>query len=421
MPGRRGWTPQRLACAALLIPWQETRLRAVAFDRTRAFLAGRKRWRRLPRTFTGFADALVSTQRPLAEAIWTRLRAQVRAVAPDAFRQRFGDRDFLVLAADGSRFEAPRTEANEAAFGSAGRRGTGPQVAATVLYHLGTGLPYAARLGAGTASELRHLDGMLGDLPDRTLLLADAGFPHFDLLSRLDAAGCAFLMRVGADRTLLAELTACEHADGTCGGGQQVWLWPEAKRRAGRPPLSLRAIELETDRPDVPNVYLLTNLSAADLPDERAAELYRRRWGVEVFFRTAKQTLRSRTLRSRNPARALCEAEWLILSVLLLGLLTAGAVAAAGGDPAGWSPARSLKTVRRRLRHAVRRGGRWTRQIKSELAACVIDRRPRRGPKRPRDRPQKKHDRPPRPPKLRPATTAERQRAQELAATKLLL
>ena len=413
-----------MAHAALLIPWQETRLRTVAFDRTRAFLAGRKRWRRLPRTFTGFADALVDLQRPLADAVWNRLRTQIRAVAPDAFRRRFGEREYVVLAVDGSRFEAPRTAANEAAFGVAGRRGTGPQVAATVLYHLGTGLPFAARPGAGTDSELRHLDGMLPELPDRTLLLADAGFPHFDLLERLHDRGHAFLMRVGADRTLLAELTepgACEHADGTCGAGRQVWLWPQAKRRAGGPPLPVRQIEIATDRPDVPNVYLLTNLSATDLPDARAASLYRRRWGVEVFFRTAKQTLASRSLRSRNPARALCEAEWLILSVLLLGLLTAGAIAAGGGEASAWSPARGLKTVRRRLRHATRRGGRWTRRLAAELAACVIDRRPRRGPKRPRDRPQKKHDRPPRPPKLRPATPAERQRAQELAATKLLL
>ena len=419
LSSRKGWKPQRLAAAASILPWRETRLRTVAFAQTRAFLAGRKRRRAPPRTFTGFADALTAAHRPLAEAIWERLRTQVRAVAPDAFRERFGDRKFVVLAADGSRFEAPRTTANEAAFGSAGRRGTGPRVAATVPYHLGTGLPYAARLGAGTASELRRLDATSPSLPDRTLLLADAGFPHFDLPRRLRQAGHAFLMRVRADRTLLAEPGSCEHADGTRGAGRQVWLWPEAER--DRPPVSLRQIEIETDRPDVPNVFLLTDLSAADLPDERAADLYRRRWGVEVFFRTAEQTLQSRSLRSRNPDRALCEAERLILSVLLPGLLTAGAVDAAGGAPASWPPAASLRVVRRRVREASRRGRQWSRRIVGELAACVIDRRPRRGPKRPRGRPQKKHDRPPRPPKLRPATPTERQRAQELTATKLLL
>ena len=176
----------------------------------------------------------------------------------------------------------------------------------------------------------------------------------------------------------------------------------------------------------MPNVslltdLLLTDLSAADLPDEPAAALYRRRRGVEAFFRTAEQTLGSRPLRSRDPRRAPCEAEWPILSVLLPGRSTAGAVAAGGGEASGRSPARGLKTVRRRLRHATRRGGRRARRPAAELAACVIDRRPRPGPKRPRDRPQKKRDRPPRPPKLRPATPAERRRAQELAATKLLL
>ena len=92
-----------------------------------------------------------------------------------------------------------------------------------MLYRLGTGLPFAARLGAGIDSELRQFDALLDDLPDRTLLLADAGFPHFDLVSRLDDAGHAFVMRVGADRTLLAELTGpdgSEHADGRLGSGR---------------------------------------------------------------------------------------------------------------------------------------------------------------------------------------------------------
>ena len=397
---------------ALLAGWQDETHRTGQFERAREFLAGRKAWRRLPKTYTGFADALTRRHRPLADAIWRRFRSVLPVVAGNAFRgARGGLEEWAVLAADGTRLNCPRSAANEAGLDPVGKDGTGPQIAGTLLFHVGSGLPWDVRLGPGRAGELTQLTDMLPDLPDKTLLLADAGFSSFKALRRLSDDGHAFLIRVGGNRRLLTELadgSECEYPDGRRGRGQQVWLWPKTLRRAGEPPQSLRLIELETDRTDCPNLFLLTNLPAGELPDERAAALYELRWGVEVGFRTLKQTLEGRTLRSRTPRRASAEAEWLLLSLWLLGALSGPAVRSAGPAASAWSPAATVKVVRRRMRHADRAGGRWTKTLTADLAACVIDRRPRRAAKQRFRHPQKKIGRPPTPPEVRPAEPAER-------------
>lgn len=260
---------------------------------------------------------------------------------------------------------------------------------------------------------------MLGELPERTLLLADAGFVGYDLCRELLRRGHAFLLRVGGNRELLTGLTAAD--EGEFDGRQQAWLWPEPHRKRGRPPLSLRLIEVETANPGTPNAFLLTNLRADALPDEGAGTLYRERWGVEVFFRSAKQTLDSRTLESRTPGLALAEAEWLVLSVFLLGALAVRVLAAGPTPPARWSAAAAARVVRHRMRHGRRRGGRWRRRLERDSAGCVVDRRPRHGPKRTRRRPGKKTDQPPLPPKVRPATARERRRAKQLTAGTMLV
>ena len=197
----------------MLMAWQDERHRTGQFTQTREFLAGRKRWRKLPETYTGFADALVRHHRPLADAVWRHVRRRLPTVAGDAFRGAVGGLEhWAVLAADGTRINCPRSEDNEIGLDPVGKANTGPQIAGTLLYHVGTALPWDVRLGPGRAGESTQLGEMLGDLPERTLLLADAGFPSFGMLRRLMTDGHAFLIRVGGNRTLLTELGECEQS-----------------------------------------------------------------------------------------------------------------------------------------------------------------------------------------------------------------
>lgn len=114
-----------------------------------------------------------------------------------------------------------------------------------------------------------------------------------------------------------------------------VYLWPQAHRDL--PPLVLRLIVLRRDKQEI---YLLTNVfDPQRLSDEDAGVLYEMRWGIEVFYRSYKQTLCRRRLLSRTPATCLAECQWTMLGLWLLGLMTVKQLVAKRLDPLGWSVA----------------------------------------------------------------------------------
>jgi hypothetical protein len=68
-------------------------------------------------------------------------------------------------------------------------------------------------------------------------------------------------------------------------------------------------------------VALLTNvLNSKRLSEALALRLYRMRWGIELQFRTLKQTFGRRMLRSRTPERALVELDWSLMGLWLIQL-----------------------------------------------------------------------------------------------------
>jgi hypothetical protein len=144
-------------------------------------------------TYQGYIKARRKINGRQRQAIKCHLRGYHRRIA-GAFWRRDG---WLAFSADGTRIEVPRTAKNQRSFGCAGRKKTGPQLSLTSLYHLGTGLPWAWRIGAGIQSEQRHLRSMAGVLPSGSLLVADAGFTGFDLLRSLVDRGVQVLVRMG--------------------------------------------------------------------------------------------------------------------------------------------------------------------------------------------------------------------------------
>ena len=204
------------------------------------------------------------------------------------------------------------TADNEAGLGCAGKNKTAPQVFLTTLWHVGLGLPWDFRVGPGTTSERTHASQMIEELPERSLLTADAGFVSYAFCRKLLMQGHAFLLRVGANVSLLTGLGYYWEERGGL-----VYLWPKKCRRDA--PLVLRLIELVRGKQ---TVCLLTNILAAEqLSDKEAIEIYRLRWGEEVYHRSFKQTLERRTLLSRTPATCLAEVQWIVLGTWLLGLM----------------------------------------------------------------------------------------------------
>ncbi len=389
LPAGRGWSARALALGAVLMSWDAAPTLAQRFESALAVLDTLPRRRRTGRTYQGFVKAL-SRGRGVLEALAGRLRLFTERAASGCWRVG----EWTPIGVDGSRFDAPRTLANEA-LGLAGRDKCGPQMVALLLVHLGSMLPWAWRLGPVCESERSLLRSMLGVLPARTLLVADAGFVGFDLLSMLRGQGVHFLVRVGRGVHLLRGL-GCYRREGR----DTVYLWPDRER--SRPPLVLRLIRIG-------DVHLITDVTdPKGLSKKAAAELYRRRWGLELAFRSLKQTLERRKVRSGAPGNAMAELGWTIAGMWALSLLGVRAVVGAGHGPRRLSLAKALAAVR-----AAHRGG-SERALRRRLRRAVQDHYRRRSSKRAYRWPHKKRPQPPGPPRLTIATAAQVREAQRL-------
>jgi len=405
--GARRWTLLYLHFTALLMLYTTEDTLKDRFEAARNGVVEMfPRKRRPPCTYQGFVKAHKRISRKMVGFLKDHLRQHHQRVAGRSW-ERFG---WVPFACDGSRVEVPRTARNQRRLGCAGREKTGPQLFLTTLYHIGSGLPWEWQIGKGTESERDHLRLMLAKLPEGSLIVADAGFTGYALMQSILASGRSFLIRAGSNVSLLNGLDMEWEIRGN---GQVVWLWPKDQRRL--PPLMLRLIRLPRVSRGGGQMCLLTNVFDAErLSDETAAVLYRMRWGVEVFYRSYKQTLRQRKLRSRSPRMARWELHWGMTALLLLGLMSVAAIVGRGHDPLSWSVAQALRVVRQVMRSP--RPWRGRGDLGVRLAGAVKDSYRRRGSKTARDYPRKKRESPPGVPKTRLATERERLAAQKLYA-----
>lgn len=341
----------------------------------------------------GFLKAWRTRSERLLEPLLATLRSHTQRSAAAYWRWR----GWVVLGVDGSRVNCPRTEANERAFGCAGKRRTAPQQLLVTLFHVAGNLPWAWQRTRGDGSERDLLLKMLPQMPDRTLLLADAGFVGYRTLTRLADSGHAFIVRVGRNVTLLRKLGYHVRERASI-----VYLWPDAHRSG--PPLTLRLVTLQTGKGQ--RVALLTSvLDERRLGDADVAALYRRRWSLEVMYRTLKQTLEKRTLRAQTPELATCELDWSMAGLWLMSLMTHNAAQ----PPRQISIAAALRVIR----SAMRRGRQITGKhwLQRQLRASAPDTYRRTRPKQARNWPHKKSEPPPGTPNIRTATHTEIRRA----------
>jgi hypothetical protein len=351
---------------------------------------------KLGQSYSGFTGALISKSADVVPALKRRFQRDMQQKAGSYWTVG----RWQAFAVDGTRIEAPHTADNEAGLGCAGKDKTAPQVFLTTLWHLGLGLPWDFRVGPGTTSERSHARDLIDGLPEGSLLVADAGFASYAFCRKLLALGHGFILRVGANVSLLTELGYyCQEREGV------VYLWP-TKLRGGRP-LVLRLIKLVRGKQIV---CLLTNiLDPEQLSDEEAARIYELRWGEEVYHRSFKQTLKRRTLLSRTRSTCLVEAEWIVLGLWLLGLMQIVPGVPRRRSPRRWSVARSRDVVRRAMRNDPPAGNRASRRItlQQALANAIQDSYTRRGSKEARNYPRKKKEKPPGAPKIKSATPRE--------------
>jgi len=390
-------------------------------------------------TYQGFMAAMLRWTSPFMDLLWLRLHAKMEEIGGKFWRVG----GWVPIAFDGSRSSAPRTVANEKAF-CAPNYGKGktaryrkkkskgmrrkvnkknrpqpqePQAWITMLWHMGLRLPWMWRLGPSNSSERAHVMDMLraGKFPKKTLFCGDAGFIGYLLWSLILQSGADFLVRVGANVSLLTE-----SADWRLLGDGIVLCWPKAMRNSNQPPLRLRLVKIRLGKT---TAWMLTNvLDRAKLTDKQIIRFYKMRWGVEVEFRGMKQTLDRSRLRCRNDRRLLAELDWSIMAMAVAELFALKEqlshkrpkprLASETTGPLKRSLANAMRAIRYCMRHPDKVPP-PERKLQAALRAAVTDNYQRKAPKRARYAKPNPDKKPLGDPTVRKITADERERLDE--------
>ena len=442
------WKPRMLAAAALFWATSDRDTLGERFQHARKIIRKIFHWQSAPgKTCEGFLKMLRHWNQELLMSVVCELRLRMEQELADPFQIA----GFTVFAADGSRVQTPRTKSNQQAFSprrkqkrnqkksktqskrrksqpprkrktqAALRRKTKKQSATsiekkadmtqmwlTLLWHVGTGLPWSWRSGASDSSERHQLLDMLGEMPENSLMTADAGFVGYEFWKTILDADHEFVIRIGANVKLIKQLGYARESDHT------VYLWPDKAAKKKMPPLVLRLIVIHDGKHPV---YLVTSvLSKQRLSDKQAIEIYRYRWGIELFFRTFKQTFGRTKLRSHAAENAKLELDWSLVALWSICLLGQRELRHAGKPPSQLSAAAAIKALQTTMRDYRVRPESPDETLCSMLAHALLDNYVRSSSKTSRDYPTKKKRKRTAPPKIVQATKTQITIATEVKA-----
>lgn len=373
------------------------------FEAARGFYVICHHKRRRPgESFAGFQQAVGKLPMAVLRALAQGIRGRIEHLLAD--RWRIGR--WIPFGCDGSRLECPRTVQLEQRLGQGGKEGSAPTVWVTAIVHLLTGVPWTWRFGRGSKPrERRHLVEMLKDLPRLALVVADAGYYGYELISELSGAGVFFLIRMSSTVTLYREdeTPLAAFREGL------VYYWTHHAQEKDLPPIPARLLCVRDKKRKV-DVWLLTNVvSSEQLSYSDADRFYRWRWENEGYFRTYKRTLSKVKLMSRTVREVHREAEASMIATQLLIAQGARALpkAEAAEEPRVMcSPRKVLLEIRRELhsRLGLRRRGKFSER----LQACCREHRQRSSPKATRQWPRRKEHKPPAAPKILTLTATQK-------------
>lgn len=236
-------------------------------------------------------------------------------------------RELRKVVVDVTVFDLPASADNATAFDTPAG-GVLPQARLVALAECGSMALIGAAFDSIEIGERALFERLLGKLTDGMLLLADRGYPSYDLYTASAATGAHLLWRV-SDSFALPVKERLD--DGT--------YLSALRGRRSRERVTVRVIEYSVrDDDGTSEVFALitTLLDPEQAPAIELARIYADRWHVEILFRLVKVDLRTPggVLRSRT-AEGVRQELWALLCLYqaLRSLITRAAVIA-GVDPA---------------------------------------------------------------------------------------
>jgi IS4 transposase len=222
-----------------------------------------------------FSDA--NTQRPVA--VFTDLLAMMMKQAHRGLRRKLAETTYLI--------DATSARLNERSAGwarfSAGVCGAKVHV----IYDADADRPIYAAVSAANVNDITAARQMPIE-PGATYVF-DLGFYDYAWWAELDAVGCRIVTRFKSNTPIevVEELVVAQHSGIL---SDRIGFLPARQAKSRRNPMrdAVREVRVTTDAGKV--LRILSN--DLDASAQEIADLYRRRWAIELFFRWVKQTLK---------------------------------------------------------------------------------------------------------------------------------
>lgn len=384
-------------------------------------------------SYQGLTNVLKKYSVELLPRLWNRMHALMERTDEARFRTGL----WLALAVDGSRIDVPRTVPNEQRFSkpkyarkkskkikrsrhaNRSRANTSrrkshydpqpgrPQMWLTLIWHMGLQLPWCWKIGPSYSSERGHVLELLEShkFPENTLFCGDAGFVGYDFWKTIRNHQFHFMVRVGSNVRLLKQLGYVRESRGI------VYCWPDEAAKKKQPPLPLRLLRFHDGRGEI---YLVTSvLNEKNLTTKQAGELYRQRWGIELQFRSLKQTFDRSKIRCRTPDCAEIELHWSLMGLWIIQLLALKERTTWGEPDESTSVAAAVRIIRNMMSHpsATRTPA---QALGKQLADATTDSYQRKSRKKSRNYPRRKEEPSAGKPQIQMATAAHRRKLNDI-------
>lgn len=208
-----------------------------------------------------------------------------------------------------------------------------------VIYDAGAERPIYAAVTAGRVNDVKAAQSM--PIEAGATYVFDLGYYDFGWWAQMDRAGCRIVTRFKSHTPLL--LTA--ELDVPNGGNilsDRIGLLPRRQNKSRKNPLSepVREVRVRVETGKV--LRILSN--DLDATAQEIADLYKRRWAIELFFRWVKQTLKIRHFLGNSENAVRIQIAVALIAFLLLRM-------AQEAQKAVQSPLAFARLVRANLMH----------------------------------------------------------------------
>ena len=146
----------------------------------------------------------------------------------------------------------------------------------------------------------------------------DLGYYDYGWWARLDAAGCRLVTRFKSN-TPLREIETLPVSPGSDVLSDRIGFLPGRQAQNRNNPFADAVREIRVETETGKTLRILTN--DLDAPAQEIADLYKRRWQIELFFRVMKQTLKITKFLGRSENAVRIQIAIALIAYLLLRAL----------------------------------------------------------------------------------------------------